>query len=144
MRITRWLLLPFASIGAWYVAIIIGIVILSIAESFCPEDQQVSGMCVAAWWKPVETCIFCFSTGLSAFLVVATAFFVAPAARGQVVWLAFGIGSETALFFALGTAAWGMFASAVATGFLTALALSRSRFSRSNSHDKHSLPDRAP
>lgn len=138
----RWFVLPFACIAAWYVAFFIGLVILSIAESFCPEDQQVSGMCVAPWWKPVETCIFCFSTGLSAFLVIVTAYLVAPTARVEVAWLAFGIGAMTAIFFAAGVmemAVLWMCASAIVTGFLTALVLTRfsNRSTQAQPHDRH-------
>lgn len=135
MKLARWILLPVASIASWYVALFIGLFVLGIAESFCPEDQVVSGTCSAPWWKTLEASIFCFSTGLSAFLVVLTAFFVAPSARAAVAWLAFGIGGVTALFFAMGTSAWGMFASAIVTGFFTAHVPARSRFSIAASYD---------
>ena len=143
MELARWILLPFVSIAAWCVALIIGLVILSIAESFCPEDQQVSGMCVAPWWEPVETCILCFSAGLSAFLVVTTAFVVAPAARKGIAWSAFGLGGTIALIFGMETSAWGMLASAIATGFLTACVLTRPRFSLSVDRDRRPTADGA-
>ena len=49
------------------------------------------------WWRFVETGIFCFSTGLSAVLVVTAGFFIAPVARVTVAWLIYGIGSVIAL-----------------------------------------------
>jgi hypothetical protein len=121
----RWVLTPIASISAWYVALFLGIILLGIAESFCPTDEMVSGMCVAPWFQVVESGIFCFSTALSAVFVVSSAYFVAPAGKVLIAWLAFFIGAIVAFIVALGTSTWGMFASAVIAGLLTAVILSR-------------------
>jgi hypothetical protein len=134
----RWLLIPVACIAAWYVALVVGIVLLGVAESFCPSDQTVSGSCIAPWFPAVETGIFCFSTALSAVLVVTAAFFVAPAARVLVVWLTFGTGGVVALYMAAATSAWAMFASAMASGLVAVLLLTRSFPSRS--HDRSARP----
>ena len=121
----RWLLLPVACVAAWYVALFVGIVLLSVAQAFCPSNEMVSGMCIAPWYRPVETGIFCLSTALSALFVVTTAYFVAPTARVLVAWLAFGTGCIVALYFVLSTSAWPVFASAVAAGLVEVLLLSR-------------------
>jgi hypothetical protein len=123
--VLRWVLMPVASIAAWYVALFLGILLLNIAESFCPADEMISGICVAPWFRAVESGIFSFSTALSAVFVVAAAFFVAPAGKVLVAWLALSIGSIVAFIFALGTSAWGMFASAVIAGLFTMFLLSR-------------------
>jgi hypothetical protein len=121
----RWALIPVASIVAWHIALLCGITLLSIAETFCPADEMISGSCVAPWFQAVESIIFCASTALSATFVVAAAFLVAPTQRVLIAWLAFTIGSIVAFFFALGTSAWGMFISAVIAGLFTALVLSK-------------------
>lgn len=128
MKLLRWVLVPVACIAAWYAAFFIGLFILSAAESSCPRDQIVSGVCIAPWWEPVEKCVFCFSTGLSAVLVVACGFFTAPAARGFVAWLVFGTGSIVAVWVAAESAMWVECVSAVAAGLLTAFVLTRSRY----------------
>lgn len=122
--------MPVACIAAWYVAFFLGLFILSYAESFCPRDQMVSGMCTAPWWRPVEKSIFCFSTGLSAILVVTAGFFVAPAARTVVAWLIFAGGSIVALWMAAEGSAWAECISAVAAGLITTFLLTRSRYAR--------------
>jgi hypothetical protein len=125
----RWTWIPIASVIAWYVALFLGIVLLSIATSiatyFCPESEMISDTCVAPWFRVVEAGIFCFSTALSAVFVITAAVLVAPAAKALIAWLAFAIGSIVALIFALGTWAWGMFASAVIAGLFTAFILAR-------------------
>lgn len=120
----RWVLVPVASIGAWSMATFIGFIMLGVAESFCPADEWEWDMCTAPWFETAELCIYCSSTALSAIFVVAAAFFVAPAGKAVVAWLAFALGSVVALVFALGTWAWGMLASAVFAGLLTAVVLS--------------------
>jgi hypothetical protein len=127
----RWVLLPVACIAAWYVAFFVGLVLLSVAESFCPSDQMVSGLCTAPWFRTVQAGIVCFSTALSAALVVTAAFVTAPAARVLVAWLALGLGSIVALYFAVATSAWALFASAVAAGLLAVVLLTRSRIALS-------------
>ncbi len=122
--------MPVACLVAWSVAFLAGLLILSAAESLCPADQMDSGMCMAPWWPPIEKTIFCFSTGLSAVLVVAAGVFVASAARASVAWLVFGIGSIFALWGTVECEAWAEGTSAIAAGFLTAWLLSRSRYAR--------------
>ena len=125
MMILRWLLLPVACVIAWYLACFVGISLLSFAESFCPEDQMVSGSCVAPWWPQVEAAVVGVSTALSATLVVASAFFVAPGVRSRIAWLVFAVGSAVAFWMAYQTSAWKECASAVVAGFATAFFLSR-------------------
>jgi hypothetical protein len=115
----RWLLIPFACVAAWYVALFVGIFLLSVAESFCPADEMVSGMCIAPWYRTVEAAIFCFSTALSAVLVVLAAFVVAPHEKATVAWIAFAVGVVVAFYFAIMTSAWPLFASALLAGLIT-------------------------
>jgi hypothetical protein len=124
--------MPVAAFAAWFAAMLIGIIALRLAESLCPENQMVSGICTAPWWRPLEAGVFCFTSGLSAVLVVMAAFFVAPAARVFVAWLAFGVGSIVALWMAAEGAAWAECASAIAAGLPTSLLLARSRYAQFN------------
>jgi hypothetical protein len=127
MKTLRWILMPVACVTVWFLAMVIGIIMLEIAESLCPDDQMVSGLCDAPWWGPVEKGVFCFSTGLSAVLVVLAGFFVAPAARVIVAWIAFGAGSIVALWMAAGGSVWAECVSAIAAGLLTSFLLMRPR-----------------
>jgi hypothetical protein len=126
--IARWALVPIASVSAWYLALFIGIVLLVIAEStalhFCSPDEVVSDQCHAPWFLVIQAGIFCISTALSAVFVVAAAYFAAPHHRTLVAWLAFAIGTVTAIVFAVTMPAWNMGASAIAAGLATAAYLS--------------------
>jgi hypothetical protein len=133
----RWMFLPVACIANWYVALLTGIVLLRVAESFCPAEKMVSGMCTADWYPPVETGIFYFCAALSAVLVVTTAFLIAPDARKLVTWLAFGIGTAVAEYLAIHTSAWPTAACAVAAGLIAVLLLTRFDSSRSSSSQAH-------
>ena len=128
MRILRWILVPIACVLAWLQALLMGLFLLDAAESFCPEDRMVSGVCIATWWQPVERCILLFTAGLAAALVVAAGFFTSPANRNVAGWTVFYIGGLAAFSLCAETGAWAEFGSALAAGFLTALFLGRSRF----------------
>lgn len=122
----RWLLtLPMAVVG-WYIAIIVGMLLLSVAESFCPPEAMVSGACTASWFPTVSRLVFCLATGLAAALVVLLPTLVAPRGRRRVAWIAFGLGLFAALLMAGAVKAYAEFASAVFAGTLAALWVSRS------------------
>jgi hypothetical protein len=135
----RWLLTPVACVAAWYVALIVGGILLEVATAFCPKDQMISGSCMAPWYPAVVAAIFCFSAALSAVLVVTTAVFAAPNARAVAAWLAFAIGAIVALWAAVRTSAWREFASAIAAGLLAAVLLARSRFARVRGKPKQAV-----
>ncbi len=127
LRTVRWILVPLAAAAGWYAAFVGGIALLTAAKAFCPPDQMVSGSCVATWWQPVETVIFCFSTALAAVLVVGAAFLAAPSHRRQVAWIVFGGGGLVAVWMMIETGKYWAGASALAAGLATAWWLARSR-----------------
>ena len=114
-----------APILGWYVALVAGLLLLDFAESWCPPEEMISGMCTAAWFPLASNAVFCFSTALAAVLVVAGAGLSAPARRRQVAWTAFTLGSVVALALAVAAVAWAEFVSAVIAGGLAAFLLSR-------------------
>lgn len=128
MKVIRWILVPVTCILAWHLAVVLGLFLLRFAESFCPEEQMVSEMCTAPWWRTLEKGIFCFSTGMAAILVVAVGFFIAPGVRKLVVWIVFALGSIVALWMAVASATWAECVSAVGAGLLTSLLLARSSY----------------
>lgn len=137
MNKLRWISLPIACILVWYTTLILGMLIINFSIYFCPKDKMISGMCTASWWDSAEAIIFCFSTGLSAALIVTTAFFIAPVGRVLVAWLTLGIGSMVALYLAFQLSAWDMFASAVCAGLLVTFLLTRSRFAQQGIQQKN-------
>src|SRR5437867_12850426 len=125
MSVLRWILLPVVCIAAWIAALFIGIVVHSIAESFCPADQMISGLCVAPWFETLHAWLVRFFSAFAAALIISCAYFVAPAARRLVVWIVFGIGAFYALWIAWSTAAWGEFIAAGIGGLAALLLLVR-------------------
>lgn len=123
ITILRWILLPAACFIAWSLAIVLGIILLNVAESFCPPEEMISCCCTAPWFPAVQTSIFYFSTAISAVFVVVTAYLSAPAERVHVIWIAFCFGCIAATYFVVITAAFGVFAVTVTAGLFTAIAL---------------------
>ncbi len=98
---------------------------LAIAESFCPQDQMISDLCVAAWFEWVEATIFTFSAGLAAILIVISAAMVAPAYRVWVASITFVIGSLVAVYLGWITDGMKELIAAVIGGFVTLLMVIR-------------------
>ena len=127
MRALRWILLPIVCIAAWLAALFAGILAHSIAESFCPADQMVSGMCVAPWFETLDAWLIRFLSAFAAALIISSAYFVAPAARPLVAWIVFAAGAVYALWIAVSTSAWGEFVAAGIGGLAVVLLLTRGR-----------------
>ena len=121
----RWLAVVPAVYVSWHFCLVIGMILLAMAESFCPEDQKVSDLCVAAWFERVETIIFVFSAGLAAILIVASATVVAPAYRIWVACITFISGSLVAVYLGWITGGWKELIAAVIGGFTTLLMVIR-------------------
>src|SRR5437762_2508250 len=127
MRVLRRILLPVVGIAAWFVALFAGIIAHSVAESFCPADQMVSGMCVAPWFETLDAWLIRFLSAFAAALIISSAYFVAPAARPLVAWIVFAAGAVYALWIAVSTSAWGEFVAAGIGGLAVVLLLTRGR-----------------
>ena len=133
--ILRWIAILPAIYVSWHLSLIAGMALLAIAEAFCPEDQMVSGLCVAPWFFWVEDAIFLFCAALAAALVVASAAFIAPAHRVRVAWMAFIGGCLIAAFLGWSTGAFKELAAAVISGLVAALLISwRDRRARPTAH----------
>lgn len=134
MHILRWILLPTTCFAAWIAALFAGIAAHSVAESFCPEAQMVSGMCIAPWFETLDAWLVRFFSAFAAALIVVSAYFTAPAARAVVAWVVFGAGGIYALWLAIISWAWGEFVAAGVGGVATVLLLTRGQkiFRRTN------------
>lgn len=93
----RWLAVVPAAYLGWWAALIFGIMLLNLAESFCPPSEMISGMCVAWWFHYGEKAIFAFSAALAAFLVIVLPVLVTPSHRHVVAWSAFIGGGAVAV-----------------------------------------------
>ena len=125
MRVVRWILLPVGCVAAWIVALFLGIIAHSVAESFCPADQMVSGMCVAPWFETIDAWLIRFFSAFAAALIIVSCYFTAPVARAAVAWVVFGAGAVYALWIALAWSTWGEFIAAGIGGVAAVLLLTR-------------------
>ena len=114
--IVRWLLvIPFAFIG-WYAALFIGMILYSIADSFCPPELMISGSCQASWHEPLIDGLIIFGASLSAVLVILFSAIVAPYKRELVAKTIYIGGVIFAIYAAYETSAWSAFIGAVLSG----------------------------
>ena len=98
-------MIPVAYLG-YYAALISGMAFLALAESFCPPDAIVSGMCAADYMKPVERTLFVVFPGIAAALVVLLPALVAPSRKVEVAFAFLAIGSVIAIVLGTSLQEW--------------------------------------
>ena len=115
----RWfLLIPVAYLG-YYAALISGMAFLALAESFCPPDAIVSGMCVADYMKPVERTLFVVFPGIAAALVVLLPALVAPSGKEEVAFAFLTVGSVIAIVLGTSLQEWAILSFTLLCGIAT-------------------------
>lgn len=129
VRLLRWILLVPLTVAGWYLVLLLGMVLLTLADGFCPPEEMVSGYCTAPWYAYVDAGVFYFCSGLAAILWVLLAALIAPAWRRGVGWVAFAIGALVASAMTLHLGAWDDLAISLAAGFATAWWIQRARWS---------------
>jgi hypothetical protein len=116
MTILRWIAVPLVAALAWYATFIMGFFMAMMVP--CPEDAIVSGGCTARWHNNAIDVLQVAFSALSAFLVVISAAWAAPARKTQVAWLAYVGGCAFAVYGVLQVGASVHFL----TAFLSAIA----------------------
>lgn len=101
IRYLRWAGVVPAAVLAWQAVFVLGLLLLSTLDSFCPPALVVSGHCTADWHPAATRAVFVLCAGLAAFSVVLGAALVAPAHRRLVAATAFGIGLVVAACMAV-------------------------------------------
>jgi hypothetical protein len=113
------LVIPSAVV-AWYIALVLGLLTRGLVENFCPPTEMVSGVCVAAWWQPVESTIFVLFSGISAVFVVLCAAVTAPRRKREVVLIAYLTGAVVASWWLIQAwDIWKEFVAAILFGGVT-------------------------
>lgn len=121
----RWALIPVVIFLGWYLALLISIGIHAFAESLCPSEHIVSGMCFASWFTAVSKSIICLGAGLAAVFIVLFSAIVAPAKKVQVILVVYSIGAMVAIFWAFQINAFAELVAAVISGLITVLVLNK-------------------
>jgi hypothetical protein len=121
MKYLRWLLVVPAGYGGCYFGILFAVCGVSLLQELCPLDTQVSGLCFADWYKPLEATAIALGAAVGAACTVALPVLIAPARKIPVALLAFSGGAVFAAWFLVNTGATFLlpFLLAVASGLVT-------------------------
>jgi hypothetical protein len=134
----RWLLVPVSiAFGCWS-GIPLALLLRSAADSFCPAELRISGMCHAPWFPAAETLSINTGAVVGACLTVLLSFAAAPHHKRAAATAAFVLGAIYAAGIASFIAsAWPAAACAIAGG-LAALAWSwrRARVGNAENHPR--------
>jgi hypothetical protein len=133
--VVRWLLVIPCAVAAWYVALILTVLVGAIVVGPCIDSESPQPrFCEAPWVQfalahrlPIR-----FGIGLSAVLVVMVSAIVAPNHRVPVAWVALSVGAIVAGVMGYEAGAVAEAAVAVASGLLAAVLVSL--FSRGSQH----------
>ena len=126
-RVGRWLLVPVAAAGIWYVALLSGLVAVGVLDALCPAEQMISGFCTAPWHATAIDVLVGAYAAATAFGIVVVCGFLAPANKFTVALIAFICGAVFAAFAASEGTMWAPF-TAAAVGGSAGLVLASSRW----------------
>jgi hypothetical protein len=116
IRALRWLAIPPAMIGCWYLALIAGMLAYGFAEWFCPREEMISGFCMADWFAAADQAARCFGAAVAAAMMVAVATLLAPSQKRRVAIGVFALGCVAALTMGVGLRAYAELLAAVVGG----------------------------
>ncbi len=123
MNVLRWLcVIPAAYLG-YYLALVGGMAALALAESFCPAEALVSGMCTAAYMRWTEKILFVLFPGIAAILAVLLPTLIAPSKKVAVAFVFFALGSVAATILGVSLEEWVVLGFALFCGAVTAWAV---------------------
>ena len=102
--ILRWLLIPFAVLGVWLVALkmalLLEMIIHVLAFPFCKE-VALESICIEPWFEPLVTCGLYAGIGLAAFLTLVSCVGLAPSHKQAVASATYLAGIAVAVYAAI-------------------------------------------
>ncbi len=117
----RWLLIIPVCILCWYLVFTLGFGLLGVLLKMCPEEHITSGTCGAPWYANAKDALIIALAGLSAFVVVFTAYMLAPSHKTTVALITFLLGSAAATYVVVDTGSWTEYIAAIIAGLLTTI-----------------------
>lgn len=121
INIIRWTSVIPASYLGYHIALIGGMAAHSFAESFCPPEAVISGMCTANYMRPIETFLFLLFPGIAAILVVLLPALAAPSKKITVPMIFFALGASAAIYMGTSLGEWIILFFALVCGAATVL-----------------------
>jgi FtsH-binding integral membrane protein len=133
-NLIKWFLFVVLTPAQFYIAMLIGIVVISIADNFCPHDPSFynnGANCTLE--PPLSTLFFSFGTSLAAFLVVLVGSLTCPIQNKKTPYLIFSLGAVVTGIFAVmlysptnsNTETVIMVVATLLTGFATAIFMAK-------------------
>ena len=121
----RWVAVIPAALLGWYLALVIGLSLRSLATSLCPPQDMISDACAADWFPPVEDGIFIVTAALAALLVMRLGTATCPNHKRGVALVVFVIGAAGAMMIGYALSIWLPPLAALVSGLLTLRWLNR-------------------
>lgn len=115
-HLVRWLALLPAIFAAWYAVFIAGALLVGALGMLCPPDEDVSGLCLATWYRATADGLILLAAAAWACAVVLAAAWTAPSHKPATATIAYLVGAAVAVTWAIELRAWPELAAALAGG----------------------------
>lgn len=119
----RWICVIPASYLGYYIALIGGMLVYMVAESFCPPDAITYGICTSNYMRKIEKIIFVVFPCIAAILVVLLPTLAAATKKAAVALTFFVGGSSVAIYLGASLHEWVALSAALACGGVTMLSV---------------------
>jgi hypothetical protein len=96
-----------------------GMVTIVLAESHCPPEAIISGMCTSEYMRYIEKVVFVLFPSIAAILVVLLPTLTAPSKKIAVAITFYVLGSSAAVYMGVSLKEWLVLACALTSGGLT-------------------------
>jgi hypothetical protein len=123
----RWLLVVPVGIAGTYLGALCAILLVSVLEWLCPVEDQVSGLCFASWYPPLQSAAIALGAAVGAACTVGLPALLAPTRKKLVSLVAYTGGTSYATWFlvSVGGSFLVPFSVAIATGLLVTIGVYR-------------------
>lgn len=119
INVIRWVcVIPAAYLG-YYLALIGGMASIVLAESFCPPEDVVSGLCTSDYMRLVEKILFAVFPAIAAILVVLLPTLIAPSKKVAVATTCYAVGSIAAIYMCISLEEWVVLGLVLTSGGIT-------------------------
>ena len=129
MKLLRWLSVIPVGVAGTYLGALSAMLLVSVLKKLCPLEEQVSGLCFAPWYSPLEATAISIGAAVGAACTVGLPALIAPTRRALVSVLAYAGGTACATWFlvSVGRSFLIPFSVAAATGLLVSICFFRGR-----------------
>lgn len=125
IKVCRWILVIPASLGGYFISMLLGMVTLTAFEKYCPTKDIVSEMCTATYMEKAENISLIVFPSLAAILVVLLPSLMAPSKKLAVASIAYTLGAITAMYMGISTGTYPILSATIISGAIMLYVLYR-------------------